>query len=199
MTHQWKVFHERKSGEQGQRLAEVVWPNTRACEKQSQIMTWTHNFVLWCMFYKYTPQGHITRRLSTLCLYTKVIYSTVALESSSTRHRRILGKVVITLNLAAFVFQLQVSPGNFSDSSSLLATISQHELGGPPPTVAYIAEQQNTTRVTIATVLDQTSHRRSFSNQTALFEKNTLSQQDQCWETYVGQVVTQHACEGLGC
>ncbi|XP_029702646.1 transmembrane channel-like protein 3 [Takifugu rubripes] len=82
---------------------------------------------------------------------------------------------------------LQVSPGNFSDSSSLLATISQQELGGHPPTVAYIAEQHNTTRVTIATVLDQTSHRRSFSNQTALFEKNTLSQQDQCWETYVGQ------------
>lgn len=103
------------------------------------------------------------------------------------------------MNLAAFVFQLQASPGNFSDSSSLLATISQRELGGHPPTVAYIAEQQNTTRVTIATVLDQTSHRRSFSNQTALFEKNTLSQQDQCWETYVGQVVTQRACEGLGC
>lgn len=31
-------------------------------------------------------------------------------------------------------------------------------------------------------------------NQTALFEKNTRSQQDQCWETYVGQVLTHCIC-----
>lgn len=120
-------------------------------------------------------------------------------QNCSTCHRRTLGIVAITLNLAVFVFQLQVIPGNFSDSSSSLATISQHEPGGHPPTAAYVAEQHNTTRVAMATVLDQTSNRRSFSNQTALFEKNTLSQQDQCWETYVGQVVNQHSCEGLGC
>lgn len=95
--------------------------------------------------------------------------------------------------LAVFVFQLQAASANLSDFSSLLATVSQHELNGNHTTVVDIPEQHNATTVTIATVLDHINSRRSSSNQSALFEKNTLSQQDQCWETYVGQVVvTQH-------
>uniref|UniRef100_H3CMK3 Transmembrane channel-like protein n=1 Tax=Tetraodon nigroviridis TaxID=99883 RepID=H3CMK3_TETNG len=83
---------------------------------------------------------------------------------------------------------LQAAPANLSDSSSLLATVSQQELNGTHTTVADIPEQHNATTVTIATVLDHINSRGSSSNQSALFEKNTLSQQDQCWETYVGQV-----------
>lgn len=86
-----------------------------------------------------------------------------------------------------------MAPENRSDSSSLLATISQHDLDAHAPTAASISEHHNTTTVTIATVLDQTVGRRSFSEQSVPFERNTLSQQDQCWETYVGQVVTQHS------
>ncbi|XP_041796849.1 transmembrane channel-like protein 3 [Chelmon rostratus] len=86
-----------------------------------------------------------------------------------------------------------VNPGNWSDSSSFLATISQPEADSLSTLVSEISasEHRNSTRATIATVLDVTNGGRSssgsFSNQTALFEKNTRSQQDQCWETYVGQ------------
>ncbi|KAF7650866.1 hypothetical protein LDENG_00119510 [Lucifuga dentata] len=81
-----------------------------------------------------------------------------------------------------------VSPGNWSDSSSFLATISQPEEGSVS---TLVSEHHNSTIVTIATMLDFTNSSRSstatVSNQTALFEKNIRSQQDQCWETYVGQ------------
>uniref|UniRef100_A0A3B4XE48 Transmembrane channel-like protein n=1 Tax=Seriola lalandi dorsalis TaxID=1841481 RepID=A0A3B4XE48_SERLL len=52
-----------------------------------------------------------------------------------------------------------------------------------------VSEHRNSTIATIATVLEVTNSSRSssVSNQTALFERNTRSQQDQCWETYVGQ------------
>lgn len=96
-------------------------------------------------------------------------------------------------DLAVYVLQLQAAPANLSDSSPLLATVSQHELNGNHTAVADISEQHNATTVTIATVLDHINSRGSSSNQSALFEKNTLSQQDQCWETYVGQVVTKHS------
>lgn len=92
------------------------------------------------------------------------------------------------------VFQIPVSPGNWSDSSSFLATISQPEVDSLSTLVSEISvsEHRNSTIATIATVLDVTNSSRSSSgtvtNQTALFEKNTRSQQDQCWETYVGQV-----------
>uniref|UniRef100_A0A672GRX0 Transmembrane channel-like protein n=1 Tax=Salarias fasciatus TaxID=181472 RepID=A0A672GRX0_SALFA len=60
------------------------------------------------------------------------------------------------------------------------------------------AVSEECTMATITTVLDATNssgggaaRSRSssglVSNQTGLFEKNTRSQQDQCWETYVGQ------------
>uniref|UniRef100_A0A3Q3M283 Transmembrane channel-like protein n=1 Tax=Mastacembelus armatus TaxID=205130 RepID=A0A3Q3M283_9TELE len=83
--------------------------------------------------------------------------------------------------------------GNWSDSTSFLATISQPEVDSLSTLVSEISvpEHQNSTIATIATVLDVTNSSRSrsatVSNQTALFEKNTRSQQDQCWETYVGQ------------
>ncbi|XP_067453806.1 transmembrane channel-like protein 3 [Thunnus thynnus] len=86
-----------------------------------------------------------------------------------------------------------VSPGNWSDTSSFLATISQPEVDSLSTLVSEISvsEHRNSTIATIATVLDVTNSSRSglgtVNNQTALFEKNTRSQQDQCWETYVGQ------------
>ncbi|TKS70341.1 Transmembrane channel-like protein 3 [Collichthys lucidus] len=85
-----------------------------------------------------------------------------------------------------------VNPGNWSDSSAFLATISQPEVDSLSTLVSDISvsEHRNSTIATIATVLDVTNSGRSSagtSNQTALFEKNTRSQQDQCWETYVGQ------------
>ncbi|XP_042345789.1 transmembrane channel-like protein 3 [Plectropomus leopardus] len=86
-----------------------------------------------------------------------------------------------------------VSPGNWSDSSSFLATISQPEVESPSTLISDISvsEHHNSTIATVAMVLDvtntSTSSSGSISNQTALFEKNTRSQQDQCWETYVGQ------------
>lgn len=90
--------------------------------------------------------------------------------------------------------QVPVSPGNWSDSSSFLATISQPEVDSFSTLVSDISvsEHHNSTIATIATVLDvrnsSVSSSGSIFNQTALFEKNTRSQQDPCWETYVGQV-----------
>ncbi|KAF3833359.1 hypothetical protein F7725_027024 [Dissostichus mawsoni] len=57
----------------------------------------------------------------------------------------------------------------------------------------FVSEHRNITIATIATVLDvrntSTSGSGVISNQTSLFEKNFRSQQDPCWETYVGQVL----------
>uniref|UniRef100_A0A671TU93 Transmembrane channel-like protein n=1 Tax=Sparus aurata TaxID=8175 RepID=A0A671TU93_SPAAU len=51
-----------------------------------------------------------------------------------------------------------------------------------------VSEHRNTTIATIPMVMNiSRSGSGTISNQTALFEKNTRSQQDQCWETYVGQ------------
>uniref|UniRef100_A0A3Q1BWB0 Transmembrane channel-like protein n=1 Tax=Amphiprion ocellaris TaxID=80972 RepID=A0A3Q1BWB0_AMPOC len=88
---------------------------------------------------------------------------------------------------------VQVSLSNWTDSSSYLATISQPEGDSPSTLVSEISvfEHHNSTIATIATVLYVTNSSRSssgtVSNQTVLFEKNSRSQQDQCWETYVGQ------------
>ncbi|XP_034723536.1 transmembrane channel-like protein 3 [Etheostoma cragini] len=88
---------------------------------------------------------------------------------------------------------IPVSPGNWSDSTSFLATISQPEVDSLSTLVSdlSVSEHRNSTIATIATVLDvrnsSVSSSGGFSNQTALFEKNTRSQQDPCWETYVGQ------------
>lgn len=85
------------------------------------------------------------------------------------------------------MFQLQLSPGNWSDTSSFLATDSQPESGGVSTMVSDIFEHVNATTETMAMVPNLTNNGRNISNQ-SLYEKNTLSQQDQCWETYVGQV-----------
>uniref|UniRef100_A0A8C2WE00 Transmembrane channel-like protein n=1 Tax=Cyclopterus lumpus TaxID=8103 RepID=A0A8C2WE00_CYCLU len=80
---------------------------------------------------------------------------------------------------------------NWSDPSSFLATISQPEVDSLSTLVSEISEPRHSTITTIATLLNvrntSTSSPGSFSNQTSLFEKNTRSQQDPCWETYVGQ------------
>ncbi|TNN75623.1 Transmembrane channel-like protein 3 [Liparis tanakae] len=98
-------------------------------------------------------------------------------------------------NLYSLIIALldKVSPGNWSDSSSFLATISQPEADSLSTLVSEISvsELRNSTIATIATMLNvrntSTSSPGAFSNQTSLFEKNTRSQQDPCWETYVGQ------------
>lgn len=87
-----------------------------------------------------------------------------------------------------------VNPRNWSDSNSILVTISQTNVDNLTTLVSDVSVSgpHNHTGVTVATMLDATySGRNSYgnsSNQTGLFEKNTRSQQDQCWETYVGQV-----------
>lgn len=97
---------------------------------------------------------------------------------------------VVGVTCPFLVLQLQLSPGNWTDSSSFLATISQPETDSLSTLMSEISEHHNSTVATIVTV-NFTSRSRSsgaFYNQTSLFEKNTRSQQDQCWETYVGQV-----------
>ncbi|XP_034018433.1 transmembrane channel-like protein 3 [Thalassophryne amazonica] len=85
------------------------------------------------------------------------------------------------------------SSGNWSESTSLLVTISQPEVESPSTLMAKLShsELHNSTIATITKVLDVTNSSRSrsgtISNQTSLFEKNIRSPQDQCWETYVGQ------------
>ncbi|XP_059927546.1 transmembrane channel-like protein 3 isoform X2 [Gadus macrocephalus] len=104
---------------------------------------------------------------------------------------------------------IQVVPGNWSDPSSFLATISQPDEESLSTLVSemYLSGIKNdsmsttttttTTMATIATALDAGSVFSNASagknvlvaltNHTALFEKNARSQQDPCWETYVGQ------------
>ncbi|XP_061613977.1 transmembrane channel-like protein 3 [Phyllopteryx taeniolatus] len=85
---------------------------------------------------------------------------------------------------------IPVSPANWSNTSSYLATIAQPGASSLSTLVSEISHR-NSTIATIATMLDVTNRSRgsseTFSNETAQFEKNTRSQQDQCWETYVGQ------------
>ncbi|XP_029354425.1 transmembrane channel-like protein 3 [Echeneis naucrates] len=78
------------------------------------------------------------------------------------------------------------NPGNWSDFSSFMATMSQPEVDSISTVVSEISapEHPNSTVATVTTVLSTSG---TVSNQTALFEKNIRSQQDQCWETYVGQ------------
>lgn len=85
-----------------------------------------------------------------------------------------------------------MSNSNWNESSSFLATISHPEGNSLSTLVSDISlsKNHNSTTATIATVLAVTSRSSSGDvyNQTAVFEKNTR-QQDQCWETYVGQVL----------
>ncbi|XP_060739922.1 transmembrane channel-like protein 3 isoform X1 [Tachysurus vachellii] len=91
-------------------------------------------------------------------------------------------------------------PGNWSDSTSYLATISQPAETNLSTIVPEITEGRNST-VTMAIMdLNHTTYniKHSFMsgrsapvltgmNHTILYEYNGKSQQDQCWETYVGQ------------
>ncbi|XP_077418932.1 transmembrane channel-like protein 3 isoform X8 [Vanacampus margaritifer] len=83
---------------------------------------------------------------------------------------------------------IPVSPMNWSDTRSYLATIAQPAASSLSTLLSEISHRNITT---IATMLDVTNRSRgsseTFSNQTAHVEKNTRSQQDPCWETYVGQ------------
>nr|XP_057933600.1 transmembrane channel-like protein 3 isoform X2 [Doryrhamphus excisus] len=85
---------------------------------------------------------------------------------------------------------IQVTPANWSDTSSYLATISQAGMNSMSTLVSEISHR-NSTIATTAVMLDVTNSSRSgtatFSNQTVQIGKNPRSQQDQCWETYVGQ------------
>ncbi|KAM3624949.1 uncharacterized protein V6R79_004157 [Siganus canaliculatus] len=82
-----------------------------------------------------------------------------------------------------------MSPSNWSDPSSFMATISLPEGDSLSTLVSEISVHHNGTAATMATVLEAAGRSSTGSslNQTALFEKNTRSPQDQCWETYVGQ------------
>uniref|UniRef100_A0A671KIC5 Transmembrane channel-like protein n=1 Tax=Sinocyclocheilus anshuiensis TaxID=1608454 RepID=A0A671KIC5_9TELE len=70
---------------------------------------------------------------------------------------------------------------NLSDSTSYLATISQSTEDNLSTIIPDITERQNSTLT--RTLLEM----QSLLNHTVLYEYNTRSQQDPCWETYVGQ------------
>lgn len=97
--------------------------------------------------------------------------------------------------------QIPVAPGNVSDSTSYLATISQPTEDNLSTIVPDITERQNSTLTmtllnlnnSVTTIKSTASYgqpmrMQSLLNQTVVYEYNTRSQQDPCWETYVGQV-----------
>ncbi|KAL7866836.1 hypothetical protein AOLI_G00146500 [Acnodon oligacanthus] len=90
--------------------------------------------------------------------------------------------------------------GNLSDSTSYLATISQPAEINLSTVVPEITEGRNATLTTTIADLNRTIITIKSSllsgppvpaltpiNQSTSYEYNTKSQQDQCWETYVGQ------------
>ncbi|XP_059383224.1 transmembrane channel-like protein 3 [Carassius carassius] len=91
-------------------------------------------------------------------------------------------------------------PGNLSDSTSYLATISQPAEDNLSTIVPDITERRNSTLTmtlldlnnSMTTIKSTTSsaqvmRTQALLNQTVLYEYNTRAQQDPCWETYVGQ------------
>ncbi|KAK7170809.1 hypothetical protein R3I94_000884 [Phoxinus phoxinus] len=89
---------------------------------------------------------------------------------------------------------------NLSDSTSYLATISQPTEENLSTIVPDIVERRNSMlnmtlldlNYSVTTIKSTTSSRepirmQSVLNQTVLYEYNTRSQLDPCWETYVGQ------------
>ncbi|XP_062868881.1 transmembrane channel-like protein 3 [Trichomycterus rosablanca] len=86
-------------------------------------------------------------------------------------------------------------PGNWTDSTSYLATISQPAETNLSTIVPEITEGRNSTVVMELnrTVTTTMSIRSGVSagplviNQSVLYEYNSRSKQNQCWETYVGQ------------
>ncbi|KAM4744407.1 transmembrane channel-like protein 3 [Anableps anableps] len=78
----------------------------------------------------------------------------------------------------------QMSSSNWTDSSSTISSLSTQV------SRISLSEHQNSTMATISTSINFIHNRSSLVityNQTIPFEKNARSQQDQCWETYVGQ------------
>ncbi|KAI4880547.1 hypothetical protein NFI96_002151 [Prochilodus magdalenae] len=91
-------------------------------------------------------------------------------------------------------------PGNWSDSTSYLATISQPTETNLSTVVPEITEARNATITTTIADLNRTiitiksglvsgppAPALTLPNQSTSYEYNTKTQQDQCWETYVGQ------------
>uniref|UniRef100_A0A3P9J826 Transmembrane channel-like protein n=1 Tax=Oryzias latipes TaxID=8090 RepID=A0A3P9J826_ORYLA len=85
---------------------------------------------------------------------------------------------------------LPPSLSNWSDSSSFLATVSQNEMVSLSTQAEVPVSPHHAGAVaTVATMMNVSgrNHAGTFINQMAAFEKTNRSQQDQCWETYVGQ------------
>lgn len=92
-------------------------------------------------------------------------------------------------------------PGNWSESTSFLATISQPVETNLSTIVPEITDGRNSTFTLAVMDLNRTTINVKHSvasgpsalilsgiNQSILYEYNGKIQQDQCWETYVGQV-----------
>ncbi|KAG5839640.1 hypothetical protein ANANG_G00207060 [Anguilla anguilla] len=77
--------------------------------------------------------------------------------------------------------------GNWSDSSAFLATIALPEEENLATIVPEISDRQNSTMAVALEPNRTKSAMPLIQNHTALYEYNMRSQQDQCWETYVGQ------------
>uniref|UniRef100_A0A3B3TH15 Transmembrane channel-like protein n=1 Tax=Paramormyrops kingsleyae TaxID=1676925 RepID=A0A3B3TH15_9TELE len=95
--------------------------------------------------------------------------------------------IIALLDKVNSMSSVPVAPGNWSDSSGFLATISLPIEENLSTIVPEILDRRNSTP---SLVLEPSRMRSPVSvllNQTALYEYNMRSQQDQCWETYVGQ------------
>lgn len=93
---------------------------------------------------------------------------------------------LISTDYILIYFQPQVSSSNWTDTGTTISS--------PSTQVSRISvyDHHNSTMATINTASNVIHNRNSFVvayDQTTPFEKNARSQQDQCWETYVGQVV----------
>ncbi|XP_061078315.1 transmembrane channel-like protein 3 [Conger conger] len=80
-----------------------------------------------------------------------------------------------------------VTAGNWSDSSAFLATIALPEEENLATIVPEISDRQNSTMGVTLEPNRTKSAMPLILNHTGLYEYNMRSQQDQCWETYVGQ------------
>lgn len=87
-----------------------------------------------------------------------------------------------------FFLQIPVSPGNWSDSTAFLATVLQPNEDNLSTITPEITEHKNSTIATILEINRTKSTTPVVLNQTAPYNMYNKFQQDQCWETYVGQV-----------
>ncbi|XP_041918466.1 transmembrane channel-like protein 3 [Alosa sapidissima] len=82
---------------------------------------------------------------------------------------------------------IPVSPGNWSDSTAFLATVLQPNEDNLSTITPEITEHKNSTIATILEINRTKSTTPVVLNQTAPYNMYNKYQQDQCWETYVGQ------------